>query len=63
MMDKYWKVAVAAIVIVIAAFVVIPKFSQPAIDTTGSNDGSSLSVIQDALRNGKPTLLLLRSST
>jgi hypothetical protein len=67
-MKNYWKPAVVIAVLVVAAVIVIPRLGQQTggstnnvgVKTTG---GSSLPVIDKALHNGKPTLLLLRSST
>lgn len=65
-MSNFWKAGIAIAVIVVAALIVIPKFSQPGAispGTKGAGDGSSLSMIRTTVENGKPTLLLLRTST
>lgn len=63
-MKNYWKMAVVIGVLIVAAIIVIPRLSQQTSTPTGAvSDGSSLPVIERALQSGKPTLLLLRSST
>lgn len=68
-MSNLWKAVVIVVVIAIAAIIVVPKMvgTNSGSNTTGTgtsaSDGSSLPKIERLLKNGKPTLLLLRSST
>lgn len=64
-MNNYVKAAIVIVVVVIAALIIVPKMIgvTPTPTTGKSNDGSSLSMIDTTLKNGKPTLLLLRSET
>ncbi|MFA5866972.1 MAG: hypothetical protein WC891_03290 [Actinomycetota bacterium] len=63
-MSNFWKAVIVISVIVIAAVIVVPKMIGTN-QTDGANStsaGSSLPAIEKTLENGKPTLLLLRSS-
>ncbi len=64
-MSNLWKAVIVIIVVIIAAVIVVPKMigTNPAESTNPAAAGSSLPAIDKALKNGKPTLLLLRSST
>lgn len=65
-MSNLWKAVIVVAVIAIAAIIVVPKMMEANSSNSGTNstaDGSSLATIEKLLKNGKPTLLLLRSST
>jgi len=64
-MSNFWKAAVVILVIVIAAIIIVPKMigTTSNTGTTVKSDGSSLALIEKTVKNGKPTLLFLRSST
>jgi hypothetical protein len=63
-MSNLWKAFIVIAVIIIAAIIIVPKMVEqtPVSDGT-SADGSSLATIEKTVKNGKPTLLLLRSAT
>ncbi len=64
-MNNLWKAIIVISVIVIAAAIIVPKMigTNPTDEGNSTSDGSSLPAIEKTLANGKPTLLLLRSST
>lgn len=65
-MSNLWKAVIVVVVIAIAAIIVVPKMMGTNSSNSGTNspaDGSSLAKIEKTLKNGKPTLLLLRSLT
>jgi uncharacterized transporter YbjL len=65
-MSNLWKAIVIAAVVIIAAIIIVPKMvgTNSGTGTTGgSTSTSSLAAVEKAIKNGKPTLLLLRSAT
>ncbi len=64
-MSNLWKAVIVILVVVIAAIIVVPKMigTNARVNSNPAAAGSSLPAIEKALKNGKPTLLLLRSST
>lgn len=66
-MNNFWKGVITIAVIAIAAMIIIPKMIGTSPDneagTVSTGTGSSLETIEKTIKNGKPTLLLLRSET
>lgn len=66
MENNLWKVAIVIAVIIVAGIIIVPKFigqDNGATDTGVKGAGASQPKIDEALKSGKATLLLLRSET